>query len=107
MTGHPTCRYLVHVTHNVAKAINVPGIPMPSAILSLLLYPPPLPAGVGVEDVEVGVDDVEVDVGVGEVAVDVGFGVVGVDDEGTKTGVVTAATVVYIKVCLVATSLHL
>jgi hypothetical protein len=97
----------MHAAHSVNKAIIVPGIPMPSAILSLLLCPPPLPAVVGVGDVEVGVDDVEVDVGVGEVAVDVGSGVVGVDDEGTKTGVVTAAAVVYITVCSVAELLHL
>jgi hypothetical protein len=71
---------------------------MPSAILSLLLYPPPVPVGVGV-------DDVEVDVGVGEDAVDVGSGVVGVDDEGTKTGAVVAAAVVNIIVCSKATAL--
>ena len=97
----------MHAAHSVNKAIIVPGIPMPSGILSLLLYPPPLLVVVGVGDVEVGVDDVEVDAGVGEVAVDVGSGVVGVDDEGTKTGVVTSAAVVYIKVTSVATSLHI
>jgi hypothetical protein len=117
----PDLMHITHVNHSVKKAISVPEIPTPSAILSLLLYPPPVPISVGVGDVkvgvddvkvgvnnvEVGVDDVEVDIGVGEVGVDVGFSVVGVNDEGIKRGVVTAAAVVYIKVCSVATVLQI
>jgi hypothetical protein len=111
----------MHCNHSVRIAATVAGtptpIPHPSAILSLVLNPPLLPAGVdvgesmmktGVGDAAVGVDDgdVDVDVGVEEVVVDVGFDDVDVEEEGTKIGVVNVDEVVSIKVSSSATVPH-